>query len=127
MKAVKAPRLAGFTLVEIMIVVAIIGLLATIAVASFAYVRSTSQANACINNLHQIDGAVTEWALENGKKTGDSPPSLATDLTPYIKLNANSSIPGCPAGGSYTMGPVGTIPQVTCSLGTSVNPPHELR
>jgi prepilin-type N-terminal cleavage/methylation domain-containing protein len=127
MKAVKAPYLAGFTLVEIMIVVAIIGLLAAIAIASFTYVRTTSQANACISNMHQIDGAVTEWALEHGKKSGDPAPILNTDLTPYIKLNSNSSIPCCPAGGSYIMGTVGTIPQVTCNLGNSVNPPHTLR
>jgi prepilin-type N-terminal cleavage/methylation domain-containing protein len=127
MKAVKASRPVGFTLVEIMIVVAIIGLLAMIVIASYKYVRTTAQANVCINNLHQIDGAVTEWALEHGKKTGDPAPSLITDLTPYIKLTANSSIPSCPAGGIYTMGDVGAIPQVTCSLGTSVNPPHKLR
>jgi prepilin-type N-terminal cleavage/methylation domain-containing protein len=126
-RTIKASRLAAFTLVEIMIVVAIIGLLAAIAIASFMHVRSTSQANACINNMHQIDGAVTEWALEKGKKTGDPAPSLITDLTPYIKLNSSGSIPSCPAGGSYTMGTVGAIPQITCSLDNSVDPPHVLR
>jgi prepilin-type N-terminal cleavage/methylation domain-containing protein len=126
-KTIEASRLAAFTLVEIMIVVAIIGLLAAIAIANFMYVRSTSQANACINNMHQIDGAVTEWALEKGKKTGDPAPSLITDLTPYIKLNSSGSIPSCPAGGSYTMGTVGAIPQITCSLDNSVDPPHVLR
>jgi prepilin-type N-terminal cleavage/methylation domain-containing protein len=126
-KTIKAPRLGAFTLVEIMIVVAIIGLLAAIAIANFMYVRSTSQANACINNMHQIDGAVTEWALEKGKKTGDPAPSLVTDLTPYIKLNSSGSIPSCPAGGIYIMDTVGAIPQITCSLGSSVNPPHILQ
>jgi prepilin-type N-terminal cleavage/methylation domain-containing protein len=126
-KTIEASRLAAFTLVEIMIVVAIIGLLAAIAISNFMYVRSTSQANACINNMHQIDGAVTEWALEKGKKTGDPAPSLITDLTPYIKLNSSGSIPSCPAGGSYTMGTVGAIPQITCSLDNSVDPPHVLR
>jgi prepilin-type N-terminal cleavage/methylation domain-containing protein len=118
---------AAFTLVEIMIVVAIIGLLAAIAIASFTRARSTSQANACINNMHQIDGAVTEWALEHGKKTGDSAPSLADDLTPYLKLNSSSSIPSCPAGGLYIMSSVGNIPQISCSLGSTVDPPHELQ
>ena len=113
-RTIKASRLAAFTLVEIMIVVAIIGLLATIAIANFMYVRSTAQANACINNMHQIDGAVTEWALEKGKKTGDPAPSLITDLTPYIKLNSSGSIPSCPAGGIYTIGPVGEMPK--CSV-----------
>ena len=83
-KTIKAPRLGAFTLVEIMIVVAIIGLLAAIAIANFMYVRSTSQANACINNMHQIDGAVTEWALEKGKKTGDPAPSAHSVTAPSI-------------------------------------------
>ena len=123
---IRAPGSTAFTLVEIMIVVAIIGLLATIAIASFMYVRTTSQANACINNMHQIDGAVTEWALERGKKTGDPAPSLIDDLTPYIRLNSSGSIPTCPAGGTYIMNTVGAIPQITCTLGTTVDPPHTL-
>jgi prepilin-type N-terminal cleavage/methylation domain-containing protein len=125
MKTTNKTQRAGFTLVEIMIVVAIIGLLAAIAIPNFVKARATSQANACINNLRQIDAAENEWALEKGKATGGAAPSLTSDLTPYIKLNSAGKIPPCPAGGTYTTYTVGGTPQVSCSLSTA-NPAHLL-
>jgi prepilin-type N-terminal cleavage/methylation domain-containing protein len=116
-------RLGGFTLVEIMIVIAIIGLLCAIAVPNYVRSRSDSQANACINNLRQIDGAMQQFAIEAGKTIGGTV-NYPNDLTPYIQLNSTSQIPPCPAGGNYSVAPIGESPSVACSLGNTVFPPH---
>jgi prepilin-type N-terminal cleavage/methylation domain-containing protein len=125
MKTNKTARKAGFTLVEIMIVVAIIGLLAAIAIPNFIKARATSQQNACINNLRQIDGAINEWALETGQSNGATVAGVSV-VSAYIKLNVNNSVPGCPAGGSYATSLVGSVPQVSCSLSTITTSPHKL-
>ena len=90
----------------------LVPMMLAIAIPNFVKARATSQANACINNLRQIDGAKNEWALENNKTNGT--PVTAADIKPYIKLDAAGSLPKCPAGGTYTIGPVGTVP--TCSV-----------
>jgi prepilin-type N-terminal cleavage/methylation domain-containing protein len=126
MKTSKASLLAGFTLVEIMIVVTIIGVLAAIGIPSFLRARSRSQATACINNLRQIEAAVQQFAIEKGKRVGDNV-AYPDDITAYIKLTTEGSIPGCPGGGEYSLRNVGEVPQAVCSLNTTVDPPHILQ
>lgn len=77
---------AGFTLVEIMIVVAIIALLAAIAVPGFLRARKRSQASKILNDLRMIDSAVDQYAIETGKKTGD--PVVVSDWTNYVKKDS---------------------------------------
>jgi prepilin-type N-terminal cleavage/methylation domain-containing protein len=67
---IKTNKTAGFTLVEIMIVVAIIGLLAAIAIPNFVKARETAQLNSIFNNLRIIEGAKDQWALESKNGTG---------------------------------------------------------
>jgi prepilin-type N-terminal cleavage/methylation domain-containing protein len=106
----------GFTLVEIMIVVAIIGLLASIAIPNFVNARKKAQASACISNLRQIDGAKQQWALEKGKGSNDTPGN--SDIQPYLGRGDAGSLAGvyCPLAGQgdlngYTVGTVGTPPK----------------
>ena len=108
---ISTSRRSAFTLVEIMIVVAIIGLLAAIAIPNFIKAREASQKNACIANLKQIDGAKNTWALEQKKVSTDLP--VDGDIfgaTLYIREK-----PGCPANGTYALLTVSAKP--TCTVG----------
>ena len=114
---IRTSRKAGFTLVEIMIVVAIIGLLAAIAIPNFVRARATSQTNACINNLRQIDGAKQQWALETHQTSTATPPQAS--LVPYLG-RGTGNWPTEPTGNSYTINQVNQVP--TCGVGA----PHVL-
>lgn len=114
MKSFRNKKSAGFTLVEIMIVVLIIGILLAIAIPNFVQARESSRAKSCVANLKQIDSAKQQYMMDKNASTFTS----ATDTTlgglvgQYIR-----STPACPAGGSYTTGNESTLP--TCTLATS--------
>lgn len=88
------PR-AGFTLIEIMIVAALVGLLAALAIPNFVRARVSSQRNVCINNLRQIDAAKQEWAFDSRVPVTATP--TAADIQPYLGRGLSGNLPTCPA------------------------------
>jgi prepilin-type N-terminal cleavage/methylation domain-containing protein len=100
---IKTNRKAGFTLVEIMIVVAIIGLLAAIAIPNFVRARESAQLNSIANNLRILEGAKEQWALET-KQATSATCSLAT-LTDYLKNNTIAKV----VGETYSVTGVSTL------------------
>ncbi len=117
---------SAYTLLELLLVVLMLiiafSIVVWVSIPNFAG-SHRSPSNACINNLRQVDAAADQFAWEHGKTNGDAI-NFPNDLTPYIKLNSQGKIPGCPSGGIYSIKKVGDTP--TCSLGTTVTPAHVL-
>ena len=102
----------GFTLVEIMIVVSIIGLLSAIAIPNYVKARNTSQKDTCLNNLRQLDSALQQWAMENNKDNSSVPVPSALEV--YMRP---SVLPVCPMGHTpYVFAAtLGITPTVSCA------------
>jgi prepilin-type N-terminal cleavage/methylation domain-containing protein len=116
-----SPHRSGFTLVEIMIVVGIMGMLASIAIPSYAHARETARRGVCIENLHQIEGAIHSWSLEAQKDEGQA--VTYTDIRGYLQRSVV-----CPSGGrsfedSYNLTTVDAAPTCQRKPATHLLPP----
>ena len=104
---------AGFTIVEMMIVVTIIAVLTAIAIPTYATIRSDAKAKVCKANIRQVESAIDQWSFDYDVYEGTSLSSSKDDI--YFYLIAGE--PSCPSGGTYVLTNLGDIPQVLCSSG----------
>ena len=105
----------GFTLIEIMIVVLLIGILLAIAIPNFIYAREQSRRKACIGNLRKIEWAKDAYLMDNNLDNSASITSV--NLYPVSGTGYIKTVPFCPSGGTYSINDGRTDP--TCTFGTS--------
>lgn len=98
---------AGFTLIEVMIVILIIAVLLSIAIPQMIRARSTSQLKTCQSNQRIYDAVKSQWAMDMNIPGGTA--ATISDLLPYLKR-----VPVCPSGGTYNFGTINTT--TSCSL-----------
>ncbi len=110
-------RSAGFSLIELAIVVAVLGVIAVIAMPNLFSARKTAEDKICIANLKTIVHAKEQWGFDNGKKETEEP--TYNDIKPYLTKTQTQNI--CPIGGKYTIGALNEDP--TCEY---VNLGHTL-
>lgn len=106
-------KTAGYTLIELMIAVVIIGILASIALPNYYKTRIGTRKSICMNNLRQTEAAVDRWVFENDINEGRI---LSAEEESKIYGYLKNGKPVCPADGTYTITAIGSFPQVTCSV-----------
>ena len=103
----------GFTIIELMIVLAIIAIAMSIAVPNFMHMSSVSKRTVCISNLRHITEAIEQWAIDKSISSGVN---ISQEQEDYIYSNyLHSGKPKCPSGGDYLLNPVSSNPQVQCT------------
>lgn len=103
---------AGFTFVEIMVIVAVIGVIFAVAFPNCIKSGATVRKIVCIANLKRIDGAIDEWMLEKRMPAGTNIADYEKDIYGDYAIGGKSK---CPSAGEYALGIIGASPQVTCS------------